>query len=433
MASIIEVLERLGVASRQRIAEELGVSQPTFSRLFQAHSDQLVQLGRGRSVRYTLRKPLSRVKSPIPVWRVSPGGLVRPFGELEPVVHSKFLFDSQLFDDLPWFLWDMRPQGFMGRAFARRETGLGLPQNLLNWSSEDILVALTWRGEDCPGDLIAGHESLERYLSGRLVAPRVSRADYPELANAALEGGEAGSSAGGEQPKFAVTLAPDGENAIVKFSPPVHESAAARRWGDLLVCEHIALTVMRDHGQEVAPTMLIEGGGRIMLESARFDRTPEGRRAMLSGTAIDMQFAGVGEDWAKLGEALLKAHVIPTDVAETLGLWSAFGRLIGNSDMHLGNVSFLTEDYRQFTLAPAYDMLPMRWAPSTNGEIVERELDIPVRFLVPCAFGLAADMAEDFWTRVRSCEWLEGRWSGIAETASMAVAQAREKMRLLRG
>ncbi len=152
---------------------------------------------------------------------------------------------------------------------------------------------------------------------------------------------------------------------------------------------------------------------------------------MLSGTAVDMQFGGVGEHWARLGDALLKAGVIAASESETLGLWSTFGRLIGNSDMHLGNVSFMTEDYRTFTLAPAYDMLPMRWAPLATGEIVARELEIPMRSWVPRSFGLAADMAEDFWTRVCDCEWLEGRWSGIAEAASLAVAHARKQHQVI--
>lgn len=50
----------------------------------------------------------------------------------------------------------------------------------------------------------------------------------------------------------------------------------------------------------------------------------------------------------------------------------AFGQLIGNNDMHFGNVGLAVEppqvDARgRFTLAPSYDMLPMRFA---SGRIV---------------------------------------------------------------
>jgi hypothetical protein len=47
-------------------------------------------------------------------------------------------------------------------------------------------------------------------------------------------------------------------------------------------------------------------------------------------------------------------------------IW-AFGRLIGNSDMHRGNLSFVPTVPMQ--LAPVYDMLPMMFAPLQGGEI----------------------------------------------------------------
>jgi len=53
-------------------------------------------------------------------------------------------------------------------------------------------------------------------------------------------------------------------------------------------------------------------------------------------------------------------------------LWH-FGRLIGNTDMHGGNLSLWVEgdDLKgllrgRFTLAPVYDMLPMRWRPDAT-------------------------------------------------------------------
>ena len=50
-----------------------------------------------------------------------------------------------------------------------------------------------------------------------------------------------------------------------------------------------------------------------------------------------------------------------------------FGNLIGNTDMHFGNLGFYCggETLKEilagkFTLAPVYDMLPMRWRPDIN-------------------------------------------------------------------
>jgi len=47
-----------------------------------------------------------------------------------------------------------------------------------------------------------------------------------------------------------------------------------------------------------------------------------------------------------------------------------FGHLIGNSDMHLCNLSFRISP--TLRLAPAYDMLPMMYAPLPGGEVPPR-------------------------------------------------------------
>lgn len=50
-----------------------------------------------------------------------------------------------------------------------------------------------------------------------------------------------------------------------------------------------------------------------------------------------------------------------------------FGRLIANSDMHAGNLSFYVE--RTLRPAPVYDMLPMAYAPLPGGEVPPRTFD----------------------------------------------------------
>jgi hypothetical protein len=56
---------------------------------------------------------------------------------------------------------------------------------------------------------------------------------------------------------------------------------------------------------------------------------------------------------------------------QTLCLLDAFGALIANTDRHHGNVSLLLHQHR-WQLAPAYDMLPMYYAP-VAGEVVARD------------------------------------------------------------
>jgi hypothetical protein len=43
-----------------------------------------------------------------------------------------------------------QPDGFVGRAFARRQGAEpGLPQRLVDWNEEDVLIALARRFELC--------------------------------------------------------------------------------------------------------------------------------------------------------------------------------------------------------------------------------------------------------------------------------------------
>ena len=64
-------------------------------------------------------------------------------------------------------------------------------------------------------------------------------------------------------------------------------------------------------------------------------------------------------------------HSEPQAAAGAALLW-AFGTLIGNTDMHNGNLSFVSEHgqppyYENADIAPAYDMTPMAFAPRSGG------------------------------------------------------------------
>ncbi|MEX0633795.1 HipA domain-containing protein [Serratia ureilytica] len=51
-----------------------------------------------------------------------------------------------------------------------------------------------------------------------------------------------------------------------------------------------------------------------------------------------------------------------SSVYQRVAPYWAFGRVIANSDMHQGNLSFLWITQRPVMLAPLYDMLPMAFA-----------------------------------------------------------------------
>ncbi|HEX2769631.1 MAG TPA: hypothetical protein VHN12_10140, partial [Geobacteraceae bacterium] len=248
-----------GPRSSSELRRILGdISPATLSRLMARLGQQLAILGQSRATRYARPRDVRGAGSRFTIYRVDETGNVHRFGELLPLLGGSYWWQpastgvrGELYRHLPWFIQDMRPDGFMGRAFAQRVgPGMGLPTRLPDWNDDHVLVALARRGEDVIGDLIVGEESLARYLEGARQAPVVrTQDDYPRLAEDAMAGDPAGSSAAGEQPKFSALL--DRERTLfqvmIKFSPPV-STAEGERWSDLLVCEHLALGVMRDAG-----------------------------------------------------------------------------------------------------------------------------------------------------------------------------------------
>lgn len=371
----LTVIARLERASASEIARQLDVSQPTVSRLLAAAGARVCRLGRGRAARYAVTRSVFTLGTQLPLYRVDAEGTIHRHGVLHLLARGHHWLElaagpGAYFEGLPPFAADMSPQGYLGRSFTARYPELvELPQRITDWSDDHRLLALALRGEDCTGDLILGDESLNRFLAQP--PHSAQRGDYPELARSSLSG-QAGSSAGGEQPKF-VTCS-EGRHVLVKFSG-ADESAASRRWSDLLLCESLALQTVQAAGipAATAHTLLIDG--RRFLEVERFDRVGRrGRRALLSLGAIDDEYFGHRDTWTKAAQRLLAARNIDAEDARRIRWLDVFGQLIGNTDRHFGNISFFLEDSRRFRLAPAYDMLPMLFAP-VGADVIDRPFE----------------------------------------------------------
>lgn len=419
---LAETLRSLGgMATSGQLQERLGVSQPTVSRALAPllRSGQVLRVGSARSQRYLLPRPIEGVGREVPMMRVDSEGRASPFGRMVPLPGGRFWVDetdglSELHDGLPWFLQDMRPQGFMGRTFANNHPELRLPGDLRHWSDDDVLKALVQAGDDLPGNLIVGQPAFERFhtLPQRLSRASDPELDYPPMADQAMQGTLPGSSAGGEQPKFCTTF--NGQPVIVKFSP-AGNAPFEQRWRDLLVCEHLALQTLAQGGVPAADTRIVTGGGRVFLEARRFDRTARGRIGMVSLLVYDGQYVGQMDDWAATSQRMSERRLLtPVDAAH-LRLLDAFGALIGNTDRHYGNISLLLVD-DDWRLSPTYDMLPMLYAP-LNGELVAREFH--ARPLTPTVHTLnewprARELAKHFWSRVANDERIT---SSFRETA----------------
>jgi len=386
----LRLLEKLAAGPKpaKDLAAFLGVSQPTISRMINELGDQVVSLGRGRATIYARPRPVRGTTSTFPVYRIDEAGNVHLRGVLRTLVGGQYWWQPEgpnpeyrLYDYLPWFIQDMRPEGFVGRAFAQRMgTELGLPTKLDEWTHDDVvLLALSRRGEDHIGNLVIGEESIDRYLRSTqrlsLGIPELARQQvYAGLANAAMAGEPAGSSAGGEQPKFAAMLNDSDENrhVLVKFSPSL-ASVEGQRWADLLHCEHLALEVVREAGIAAASSRILEADNRVFLEVDRFDRVGTfGRTSVFSLRSIDSEYVGAGGDWVRCANGLLRVGVISPEDARRMRWLKVFGNLIGNTDMHTGNLSFVRVQSKYYSLAPVYDMLPMLYRP-VSGETPPRE------------------------------------------------------------
>ena len=422
-AKVLQTLRRQGgVLSSTELQEQLGVSQSTVSRALAplVQAGQVQKVGAARSQRYVLPRTVPGVGREVPVMRVNEHGQASPFASLVPLQGGAIWVDeadglSQQHGGLPWFLDDMRPQGFMGRTFAHAHPELQLGSDPRHWNDDDVLRALALFGDDLPGNLVVGEAAFQRFHS---LPQRASRADshddYPRLAEQAMQGTLSGSSAGGEQPKFCTRL---GErHVIVKFSP-ASDAPVDQRLRDLLVCEHLALSVLAEAGLPAAKTAIVAGGGRIFLEAERFDRTAQGRIGMVSLMVYDNEYVGEMDNWAATANRMLARGLLTAQDARTLRLLEAYGVLIANTDRHYGNISLILRD-DDWTLSPTYDMLPMLYAPM-GGELVER--DFAARPLQPTAATLpeweqARTLATAFWQAAASDQRVSEGFRAIASS-----------------
>ena len=418
---IVQALRtRGGVATSLELQTLLGLSQPTVSRALAPllASGEVRSLGAARSRRYLLPRAVDGVGSDVPIMRIDERGVVTPFSRMFPLPGGRFWVDeadgvSQLHDGLPWFLNDMRPQGFMGRTFAAAHPELQLAADPRRWNDDDALKAMVMFGDDLPGNLVVGEQAFERYHG---LAQRASRVDswqaFPALADAAMQGGLPGSSAGGEQPKFCTVHS--GRHVLVKFSP-ASDSAVSQRMRDLLVCEHLALQTLAQAGRPAATTQIFLAAGRVFLESERFDRTPQGRIAMVSLEVYDSEYIGKADNWAATANRMAECRLLTPFDAAQLRFLEAFGLLIANTDRHYGNISLLLKD-DDWYLSPTYDMLPMLYAP-INGELVERQFS--ARPLHPTAATLsewpaAKELAAVFWRAAAAHELISDDFKAVA-------------------
>jgi HipA-like C-terminal domain len=400
-AAVLARLGQRGWARSGELQATLGKSQATVSRLLAALAPSLLVLGSGRRTRYALPKTIAGRASQQPLHWVHEDGRIERWGTLSFVAGERIHVEAQRFEmdstsALPWLLAPLRSEGFIGRLLAQRLAAQGLDRDPARWSLEQQLLAALHAG-DAPGALVLGEPE-------GAPAPPAPETEYDARADTVATTLPAGSSAGGEQAKFLARRASDGAAVLVKFTPP-RGAPFGERWHDLLHCEALALEALAAHGVAVAAARVIDAPRRTHLESLRFDRIgAAGRRHAVPLWAAHEAFVpGPRRHWAATAEALVAQRRLPSAAAAQAQALLHFGRLIGNSDMHFGNLSLFVAPADaargRFTLAPLYDMLPMRWRPDPATGALDLRPFTPEPIDLQSA---ARPIAAAFWRRARA-------------------------------
>jgi hypothetical protein len=374
---------------------------------YEREASEVLRFGRARRTQYAARRIHTGLDTDtFPVFRVDETGALHRAGELVTLeaTESVWLPDDTVIDGLPPEMHDIAPKGFLGRSYARHHSDLGLPEDVADWSDNHILIALSRRGEDLPGNLVVGRDSFDRFQDLQHEAHTTE--DFPGLADEAIAGEHVGSSAGGEQPKFTALV--DGQHRIVKFATDATDNA--RRWQDLLLLEHIALQTLQDAGIDAAPSDIVDQPGLRCLVVDRFDRVAEtGRRAVVTLAAAGEAVDG---SWTDSAESMHRRGNLSDESFHRIALLDAYGALIANTDRHHDNMSLFPTD-SGYSVAPAFDQLPMAYAPPASGNLRNSAIDQPHAAVNTLdVWGEARALASDFWRRAAE-QQLSGQMAAI--------------------
>lgn len=407
-----------GHLSAEALCADMQISQPTLSRTIQNQHDVIMFREPGiRTPKYAATRIIAGIDGGQNVYRIDAEGKVRDFGVVWFLAGGYTLFveengPTQLYGGLAPWLNSARLSGYVGRSMAAAApAALMLPKSLRDWSDDHHLTYVFTQAPDLPGDIVFGDWALDQHMAKRASGgTRVSRVDYSRMATG-LIAQSVGSSAGGEQPKFVCENEEYG-HLIVKFAQNGTRSA------DLLRLECLALSVLGEHGVESASAQIFTDAGYTFLESQRFDRIGRhGRRGVIPIGVIDDELFGARDTWQQFATRCSKVNILSNDDVHTIHKMAAYSQFIGNTDTHFENLSLLTNGNQVIGVAPAYDILPMKYAPIGGGidpplTPIEPRLSFVAGNLHAWSDGCAA--ALDFWMQAKDLPDLKPEFKSVA-------------------
>jgi hypothetical protein len=420
--------------SAAQLVSALGVSQPTLSRTIQklTHSVTTFRITGERTPRYALLRELPLgLSARQRIYQHLSGGNIEPFADVEFLSGGSTLertgTATRLYEGLPPYTSFAAPSGFLGRRLAHEASKApGLPTSLKDWNDDHRVAYLFTMGMNLPGNLVFGDTSLQRELDFRHLPPTPAKDKLDHYVGMAtqLKHAAYGSSAGGEQPKF-LCLTEDTGHVIVKFAK------LGSRMAELLPLEHLALRFLDETGVPASRAQLLVSDDYVFLEVQRFDRIGlTGRFGMLSAGAVDDEFFGKRDSWPEFAARCEQMKYLSSEDARRVDTMAAFSELIGNSDRHFENISLLIrEDGEYQGIAPAYDILPMRYASIGGGvDPALTTIDPKVGTIgaKPEVWGRAYAAAERFWKAAQFEDLGAPLSHPMKDLAARNLARARE-------
>ncbi len=147
-ARLLQEIQRATPARAADVAARLGVGLATLHRMLKERPAEVFAVGSSANRRYAVRRPLRGQRAPLPVYFVDERGQGHVAGSLELIAPSGSHLDLRAmgwpvtnettgwWEGLPDPIYDMRPQGFLGRNFARWvHADLGVPVNPSAWGA----------------------------------------------------------------------------------------------------------------------------------------------------------------------------------------------------------------------------------------------------------------------------------------------------------
>lgn len=167
---------------------------------------------------------------------------------------------------------------------------------------------------------------------------------------------------------------------------------------------------------DAAQTELLDMDGLRCLIVARFDRVGEtGRRQVMTLAAASANTDG---SWTGSAADMYRRSELSAEGLHQITLLDAFAALIANTDRHQYNVSLFPED-NGYRVAPAYDQLPMAYAPPASGNPRNSAIHQPHASVNTLEVsGEAYPLARRFWRRAAEQRLSDSMAAFLREYAS---------------